>query len=266
VSTCVPWDLDSGCCDDWDTLDPALCERATTLAWSTLNVLTGGLVGSCPTVVRPCLSSPCATCRGWYDTLGTPYSPWVVAGIHAGDWVNRICGSPRCSCTQMCELVMPGLIAAIIEVNLDGVELPLSDFRVDNGHRIVRMDGECWPSCQEMSKPVGQPGTLGITYIPGIIPDAAALWAAGVLACEFAKACSGGKCRLPSSVTTIARQGVSMTIPGSMFEGGMTGIREVDAYVISVNPYGHRTPPMVWSPDAPWAKHRYETPQVEVVP
>jgi hypothetical protein len=263
VATCVPWDLDSGCCDEWETLTPTLTERAETLAWSTLKTLTGGQLGSCPVIVRPCLGPPCDACRQWDHSYG---DVWVRPFIRDGDWHNCICGGPRCSCKPLCEIVMPGPIAALIEVNLDGDELPLADFRIDNGHRIVRTDGECWPSCQDMNLSLGEPGTLGITYVPGIVPDDSALWAAGVLACEFAKACSGGKCRLPSSVTSIARQGLTMTMSSSMFEGGMTGIREVDAFLIAVNPNGLKLPPMVWSPDAPWTKHRYETPQVEVTP
>src|SRR4029077_1489144 len=95
-------------------------------------------------------------------------------------------------------------------------------------------------------------------YVPGIIPDASGLWAAGVLASEFSKACQGAKCRLPSSVTTITRQGVTMTMDEGMFSNNLTGIREVDAYLISINPNAHRIPPMVWSPDVPWVKHRFQ--------
>jgi len=161
---------------------------------------------------------------------------------------------------------MPGPVAGILQVAFDGVALPLDAFRVDNLHRIVRVDGACWPSCQNMNAPLTEPGTLGITYIPGIVPDSSGLWAAGVLACEFSKACSGLKCRLPASVTTISRQGVSMTMSQQLWEGGKTGIREVDAYLMAINPHAHLIPPMVWSPDVPWAKHRYATPQIEVTP
>jgi len=265
VATCVPWDLDSGCCDEWETLDTALRERAETLAWSTLRALTGGQIGGCPVIVRPCLGKPCDACSwGWPGEPWHGSGRWVRPFIHDGDWHNSICGGPRCSCTELCEIVLPGPVAALIEVSLDGVEMPLGDFRVDNGHRIVRSDGECWPSCQDLTLPLGQPGTLGITYVPGIVPDDAGLWAAGVLACEFAKACTGGRCRLPSSVTAVARQGVTFEISGGMFPGGLTGIREVDAYLTAVNPSGLKLPPMVWSPDVPWAKHRYETPLVVV--
>ena len=218
-------------------------------------------MGNCPVVVRPCTSKPCSMCTDWTH----PWSGWVRAELREGEWFNCICGKPGCWCEPLCEIVMPGPVAAIISVQLDGCELDLGNFRVDNGNRIMRVDGGCWPSCQNLNLPLGECGTLGITYLPGIIPDSAALWAAGILAAEFAKACTGGKCRLPSTVTSIARQGVAMTMSTGMFLDG-TGIREVDAYLFSVNPNGLRLPPMVWSPDVPWAKHRYQTPQLKVVP
>jgi hypothetical protein len=80
-----------------------------------------------------------------------------------------------------------------------------------------------------------------------------------VLTCEFTKACSGGKCRLPTAVTSIARQGVTMEVSSGMFPDGMTGIREVDAFLSSINPNALRIPPKVWSPDLVTAKHRYPT-------
>lgn len=163
----------------------------------------------------------------------------------------------------MSEIVLPGLVAEVVQVRIDGVSLPMSAYRVDNGNRLVRTDGMSWPSCQHMSRdaasddPVVAQGTMGVWYVPGIKPSTAGLWAAGVLTCEFTKACSGGKCRLPSSVTSIARQGISMEIATGMFADGMTGIREVDAYLTSINPNALRQPSRVWSPDLP--AHRYST-------
>lgn len=247
---CVPWVMDTSCCDEWDSLDPALQARAEVLAWDVLRVLTAGRVGSCPVTVRPCLGPPCTVCN--------PGGTWMIPFIRDGNWYDQICGSDPCSCERLCEIVLPGLAAMLTEVRLDGEVLPLEAFRIDNGNRIVRTDGQCWPSCQNMNAPLGDPATLGITYIPGIVPDAAGLWAAGVLACEFSKACSGAKCRLPSSVTSIARQGVAFTVSSGMFDNG-TGIREVDAYLHAVNPNGLKVPPMVWSPDVSWARHRYTT-------
>jgi len=187
---CVPFTPDYSCCDDWADLTPELQERATDLAWSTIRTLSGSQIGNCPTTVRPCLSEACSACSPWAHQ-------WMTPSIRAGEWVNSACGSHRCSCERMCEIVVPSSVAVIAQVLLDGTELPLEDFRVDNGNRIVRQDGGCWPSCQNMTAPLGSPGTLGITYVPGIVPSAAGLWAVGVLACEFSKACTRGKCRLP---------------------------------------------------------------------
>jgi len=265
--TCVPFEPEFACCDEWDGLPPELQERAVDLAWATLRVLSGGRVGNCPVIVRPCLGPPCNACTEWWRRDLSGGAPWIGVGIRAGEWINCACGSPKCSCEPLCEIVMPGPVALIEAVWLDGAQLQVGDFRIDNLHRIVRTDGECFPSCQNMNVPITEPGSFGIQYVPGIVPDSSGLWAAGVLACEFSKACSGAKCRLPSSVTSISRQGVTMTMTQQLWEGGHTGIREVDAYLMSINPHGHLIPPMVWSPDVPWAKHRYVgVPPVVVTP
>jgi len=179
--------------------------------------------------------------------------------IRDGHWINFVCPRPHCSCERMCEIVLPGPVAEVAEVLWSGEPIPLASFRLDNGNRLVRTDGECWPSCQRMDLPLGAPCTLGVTYVPGLVPGVAGEWAAGVLACEFAKACTGGKCRLPASVVTVSRQGVTMEMDNGMFANGLTGIREVDAYLLSVNPHVLRVPPTVWSPDLIPAGHRYET-------
>ena len=248
--SCLPWEPNFDCCPEFADLDPGLQLRAKSLAWSTIRYLTGGRVGNCPINIRPCLRpEPCSSCGdGWLN-------PVVDS---SGNWVNCARRDGTCSCCDMCEIVMPGNVAEVTQVRLDGYTLDRQLFRIDNGNRLVRMDGMCWPSCQNLGAPAGSIGTFDITYIPGIYPTEAGLWAAGVLACEFAKACSGEKCRLPANVTTISRQGVSMDIGGGMFEDG-TGIREVDAYIESVNPHKLKTPPKVWSPDIEAPRHRITT-------
>jgi hypothetical protein len=247
------------CCENWGDLDDALLCKAMALAWDTLRVLSGGMVGNCPVLVRPCLSAPCNACASAGPRL-----------IRTGDcetcWVNSACGQSGCSCSPLAEIVLPGPVAEVWQIKVDGVALPVDSYRIDNGNRLVRTDGQGWPSCQHMGKGVDDEGTLAVWYVPGIVPDAAGLWAAGVLTCEFTKACSGGKCRLPSAVTSISRQGVSMELSTGMFPDGMTGIREVDAYLTSINPSAMRVRPMVWSPDLASAQHRYTTWQAATVP
>jgi hypothetical protein len=160
---------------------------------------------------------------------------------------------------------MPGLVAQVMHVWIDGAELTPSAYRIDNGRILVRQDGDCWPECQDMNVAWDQPGAFTVEYVPGIRPGSGGEWAAGVLAYEFAKACQGEKCRLPAAVTALSRQGVSMEFSQGMFAGGHTGIREVDAFVLGVNPNHLSKPPLVWSPDQPGIRFT-DLPQTTVNP
>jgi hypothetical protein len=100
-----------------------------------------------------------------------------------------------------------------------------------------------------MTAPVGGIGAFAVTYFNAWRPDGLAEWIAGIMAVEFAKSCTGGKCRLPAGVQSISRLGVSMEIPSGMFEQGLTGIREVDAWIRLWNPYQLKSASRVWSPD-----------------
>lgn len=249
---CLPWQATMACCDEWDTYDADLQLRAQSLAWNTMRALSGRRVGGCPVTLRPCLSDrACSSCFG-----GSWLSPLIDAN---GNWVNNANrASGNCSCCTVHSITLPGSVAMVTDINIDGWHLDLSLVRVDNGNELIRLDGCKWPSCQNLSANPGDLGTVTITYLPGLRPDSSGLWAAGLLACEFAKACTGGKCRLPRAVTSVARQGVTMEFSQGMFESG-TGIQEVDAYIEMVNPHGQKSPPVVWSPDLQSAKHHVTT-------
>lgn len=252
---CVPYEPDMGCVtpEEWADYTDELRERATALAWAAMRHLTGGLVGNCPVLIRPCRRGCTRTDT---DQRGPGWSPV----IRDGAWYNIGCGcTGDCSCGELCEVEFPGYVAAIGGVWLGGAQLDRTAYRVDNGRLLVRQDGDCWPLCQDMSQPWDGEDAFSVVYVPGVWPGVDGLWAAGILAAEFAKACSGGKCRLPSSVTALNRQGVSMEFSEGMFAGGNTGIREVDAYILSVNPHHLSRPSLVWSPDIKQARWRMTT-------
>ncbi len=115
----------------------------------------------------------------------------------------------------------------------------------------MRQGGECWPACQDFNAAAGQPSTLVVTYTRGrALPPAGAL-AAGELACQFAKACTGAACDIPDQVTSISRSGVSFELinPNDAFQNGLTGIANVDRFISSVNPHHLMAPPQVHSLD-----------------
>jgi len=255
------WPVDWGCADQvWVTaLDPLVKARSEAMATQVLRSLTGYQVGGCPITVRPCAKG-CGA-GGTYlarpvgpgvhaEALGTAVGPWWASIDVDGQWINTWCGcTTDCSCSYVSEVVLPAPVGGVTEVSIDDVVLDDTAYRVDNGNRLVRLDGKTWPKCQDMTAEVGTPGAFAVTYYNNARPDGLAAWVAGIMAVEFAKSCTGGKCRLPAGVQSISRLGVSMEIPSGLFDQGLTGIREVDSWIRLWNPYSLKSPSSVWSPD-----------------
>lgn len=264
------WPVDVSCVPDWDAwdvepdpeADPPVVgipkytdadkDRAIALAGQSLRVLTGYRVGGCPVTVRPCMSG-CErrTWRTFPVQGGGGDGPWFPV-LASGEWLNIGCGcggGGGCSCSRVCEVRLQGPVGAVTEVKLDGSVLDPSAYRLDPGGRLVRVDGDCWPLCQNMSAPDTEAGTWSVTYTAGLPVDGLGAWVAGIMAGEYVKVCSGGNCRLPNNITKVVRDGVEMTLGLGSFPGNLTGIQEVDNWVARWNPGGLRAPSVVWSPD-----------------
>lgn len=255
------WPVDWGCADQaWlDDLDADVRARSEAMATQVLRSLTSYQVGGCPITVRPC-GKGCGSGGTYVDApvtgansaaLGVRVGPWWASIDIDGQWINTACGcsTPECSCRFVPEVWLPAPVGGVVEVVVDGVVLSADDYRVDNGNRLVRLDGQTWPKCQDMTAAADAEGAFSVTYYNNFLPDGLASWIAGIMAVEFAKSCTGGKCRLPSGVQSISRLGVQMEIPSGMFDQGLTGIREVDSWLRLWNPYQLKSPSSVWSPD-----------------
>jgi hypothetical protein len=154
---------------------------------------------------------------GWMPYLGAD-----------GAWRNAaVCGcQSQCSCSELCEVRLDGPVYDIVEVLVDGEALVPEAYRVDVPNRLVRTDGECWPACQDMAAPCGEPGTA---------------------------------CKLPGNTTRLARQGSTLAYrqgvtvegfdPTVVFAEGRTGLPGVDMWIATVNPYGQPYASRVYSPD-----------------
>jgi hypothetical protein len=153
-----------------------------------------------------------------------------------------------CSCDGRHTLRLPGEASGPVTVRIDGATLDQSAYRLDNAGYLTRMDGDVWPMMQDMTLPPTEVNTFEVTYYPGVGPDPMLAYAAGLLAVEWVKACNGKDCKLPSGVTQVVRQGVSMTISAEAFGDGLSGIREVDAITAIYNPNRLKTPPRVLTP------------------
>jgi hypothetical protein len=144
---------------------------------------------------------------------------------------------------------LPGPVGAVTEILINGVALDASRYRVEDGRWLVRTDGQPWP--EESGD------NFVVTYLNSYPVDEMGAHAAGVMAYEWYKAIAkpkGTACRLPSNATNVSRQGITIEIATGMFPEGVTGMPEIDAYLMLFNPFGLRVAPRVYSPDLP--RHR----------
>ena len=234
-------------CTHLNTLDEDTRDVVIGAAIAYLWNVTGRKYGTCPTSVRPC-EDDCNGSRrypywGWTGVSGLG---WVGSYsflrpiIWNGDWINLACGfcADRCECGQgVSSLRLPGPVAEILEVRVDGAVLPETDYRLDNTG-LVRLGGERWPKCQDMSAdPMTDPDTFMVTYLRGRSAPPGGQLAAGTLACELAKMICGDKgCKLPKRVTSISREGVTIDLLDSfstMWDKGSTGLLVVDMWLAS---------------------------------
>ena len=209
--------------------------------------------GTCEVTVRPCRRD-CHPSTYSLAVDGAPFHPVLIGG----DWWNVTCGvcGSSCSCTSLSEVVLPGPVASVSEVLIDGAALDPSAYRVDNWTRLVRVDGGSWPVCQNLSAAADQPDTFEVTYLHGQPVPKAGQLAAGTLACELAKAvCGDDSCALSGRVQEVTREGVTMILMPPDIEKGETGLWIVDSFIRS-----QRAPrnARVVNPDL-WLRQRRQT-------
>jgi hypothetical protein len=149
-------------------------------------------------------------------------------------------------------------VRRIDEVKIDGAIIAESEYRLDERRYLTRKNNGLWPSCQDMSVDDTESGSFSITYSYGIDPPQIGRDAASQLACEIYKACSGEECALPSGVTRVTRQGITME--RTFFQRDLatgawrTGMPFVDAFLNASNPHGILRSPTFWAPGPRYAR------------
>ena len=264
VGPCAPW-IDEedvvACCGDvaLDSDNAAAllvsAENASAILYELSGARFSGLCG--PITARPCGDN----CGCWpgqrLDYVASGGDRWLWGG---SSWGN---GISTCGCGCVSQILLSGYpVQGISQVKIDGEVLSPSEYRLDQKRYLTRMNGERWPLCQDMTIEDDQPGTFSVSYWYGATPPAMAELAAAQLACEMYRLCAsgdaaGGDCALPSGVTRVTRQGVTIdktaTLAWFYGKGGepgwATGLPTVDAFLSIYAPYGQRRRPMTWSPD-----------------
>lgn len=219
---------------------------------------TKGIFGLCEIVLRPCRDD----CQGFTTFWGNGPYPWPGGSSRGyqfgpalinGSWLNlgcQRCGTHRCSCTDLVGLTLPGPVAEIVEVLIDGVAVEPTAYRVANRRYLLRSDGGTWPVCQDLAAAPTEADTFQVTYTRGVAVPPGGQVAAGILANQFALAAANdGACQLPKRIQTVTRQGVTVAMIDSFdnVNQGFTGIWLIDSWVQSI--VSAPKPSRVISPD-----------------
>lgn len=214
-----PWPVDPEACGlgEFDT-ESDLFINAVATASSIMTRLSAYTVGTCETKIRPL--GMCRECRSWCCggsdaiRLKGPYglSVWDVTGVSLGP-----------------------------------DEYPINSWHFDREDRMLyRVPPDVWPTRDEKWSAPGTGEAFVVDAVIGVPPDAWALDVAARLVKELILSCTGGKCRLPSNVTTVTSQGITVRLRDNEVN---TFIPELGAWTHAVNPHGARLPGAVFSPD-----------------
>jgi len=236
ADVCEPWatvaDVGSPC-DDY-AFDTVLLEDSLLIASTALYHLTGRQwSGQCQDTIRPC-------------------------GYRRPDSCGCL-SSRACGCRRLSELHLPGVVASVDEVKIDGQVVPEARYRVDD-HRVLvylpesdTAERQGWPCCQRLDRDDTAEDTWSVTYTYGQDPPAGGVRAAAQLGCQLALAFQPetvGACRLPKNTVNVARQGITVALrdPSALFQEGSTGLNDVDLWINSVLLGSKRRRGSVWVP------------------
>lgn len=252
TAPCEPWDV-VWCCP-MEAVSPTVSGAAINGATDLLWALSGRRLGLCTVTVRPCRSTCPDSMVDRYTTYWT--HGWPNPALIDGDWVNLGCGrcTGACGCSEVSEVVFQDYVHDIVSIQVDGVPLATGggDYRLDNHRRLIRLDGEEWPLCQDWNVADGEVGSWSVTMRVGVpVPDSGVL-AVSELATEIMLAMCGNRtCRLPQRVRTVTRGGVTIDMMDAMdfLREGRTGLYLVDAFLNAVNPARLAQRSRVFSPD-----------------
>ena len=242
-------------CSGWAEYPQTTKDSALWLASTYLWGATGRQYGACPITVRPSqgarseiLYQDFAVAPG-HAGLGVPGGPFLFGGR----WFNAGCASACCG-NSACAVVLRGPVASVDEVMVGEEVVPSSAYRVDitgGAWLLVRVDGECWPMCQNFTADEGEEGSFTVTYGLGReLPEALKI-ATAMLACEYAGFLTAGTCKLPAKMTRLSRQGVEVELEPADPGDGKTGVKFVDEVISTLNPSKRRSPPLLLSLDLP---------------
>lgn len=229
-----PWPIDlEGLALPEGVSPVTVAEFVTEVLWA----LSGRRYGTREVLVRPCGQCP-----------GSPATWWQTSSFGEIVPFRHPTHSAGCTCSHVNEVELPGPVADVIQVRVDGVSF--NQWRVDSWKLLVRTDGQPWPRCQEPI-PDDQVGTWSVRYVRGRPVPPGGLLAGREFAGEVAQMLSSGGCSLPTwAANSISQQGVSVSMdPGEFIAQGRVGLPITDNWLRVRNPGRLTRAPRILSAD-----------------
>lgn len=234
MTFCSPWATveevqgDEACSTRCADIDTALLEEALDAATQILYDLTEhNFPGVCEETVRYC-AQPGG--RGWVaetPSQGYANTTLVDTNAYARAWACGCGGGrPGCGCSRHAELdIGRSQVREVTSVTINGEVLSPAAYQVHDWRYLVRVDGASWPCCSD----------LEFSYEYGSAPNPALKRAAMRLACELARDWCSQPCDLPSNMTNLTRQGVTVAVLGAVdaTADAPFGIRSIDSAVMA---------------------------------
>jgi hypothetical protein len=216
---CAPWVApDKLCCEGGGTTDDCVSGTVPLVyEWTDLELIMA--------------ASNLLYARTGYRFPGVcSFDVWpCVPGCHSD---RHPCAS--CVSYNVIELPSDYPVVAITSITENGVPLAATDYRLERGNRVVRLDGLPWQR-NTFGLPSADPNAVEtiVSYDVGAAPPIEGSMAAAALACELKKSCNGNECALPANVTSFARRGVAVELTdlAEMLKSGATGIPIVDHFL-----------------------------------
>lgn len=251
---CRPYEYVSFC--EIPLAAAAITGYAIGAASEILYYATGQRFDTCQVTIRPCRKE-CSgedwprLSAGWWEFGGGPV-PALINGL----WYNIACGfcGTNCSCSIVSETILPGPVREIVQVTVDGLPLdPVTDYRLDDYRKLVRLGGNLWPLCNDLNKGITEVGTWSVTAIYGEPLPNLGRFAMGELYCQIIQDTLGSDCALPDNVTNITRQGLSFTLEDvqQMVASGFDELKYVNKFIQRYNPNHLMARPRLYDVDAP---------------
>ena len=164
--------------------------------------------GVCETDERPC---GCGCGCAAYGTFPWPgvvsdFDAWAAYyGTFADANTYGLCS---CSSKSIIETTY-GPVTSITSIVIGGSTLDSGKYVIVPPNRIMRTDGEAWPSCQDYSS--ASTGMI-VKYRHGEAPPALGELAAADLVSEILRSCGGEACALPPGTVAVTRRNVSVNL------------------------------------------------------